>query len=85
MPLMNGCFWTVVLKTPESPLDFKEIKLANPKGNHQQLFIGRTDTKAETPILWTPDAKNGLTGKDSDAGKDWRQEEKGMTEDEMVG
>ena len=60
----------VLEKALESLLDCKEIKPVNPKGNHQQLFIGRTDTKAETPILWTPDAKNGLTGKDSDAGKD---------------
>ena len=84
--LKNQCFWTVVLeKTFESPLDFKEIQPVNPKGNQSWLFIGRTDVEAETPILWPPDAKNWLIGKDTDAGKDWRQEEKGMTEDEMVG
>ena len=81
----NWCFWTVVLETTlESPLDWKEIKPINPKGNQSWIFIGRTDAEAETPILWPPDAKNWLTGKDSDAGKDWGQEEKGMTEDEMV-
>ena len=80
----NWCFWTVVLeKTLESPLDCKEIKPVNPKGNQSWIFTGRTD--AEALILWPPDAKNWLIGKDSDAGKDWRQEEKGMTEDEMVG
>ena len=80
-----GCFWTVVLeKTPESPLDSKEIKPVNPKGNQPWLFIGRTDAEAEALILWPPDAKNRLTGKDPAAGKDWRWE-KGMTEDEMVG
>ena len=84
--LKNWCFWTVVLdKTLESPLDCKEIKQVNPKGNQSWLFIGRTDAEAETPKLWPPDAKNCLTGKDRDAGKDWRQEEKGTTEDEMVG
>ena len=72
-------------KTLESPLDSKEIKSVNPKGNQPWIFIGRTDADAEAPILWLPDAKNGLIGKDPDAGKDWRQEEKGMTEDEMVG
>ena len=78
----NWCFWTVVLeKTLESPLDCTEIKPVNPKGNQSWIFIGRTDD--ETPILWPPDAKNWLTGKDTDAGKDWRQE-KGTTEDEMV-
>ena len=82
----NWCFWNVVLeKTLESPLDCKEIKPVNPKGNQSWIFIGRSDTEAETPILWPPDAKNWLIGKDSDAGKNWRQEEKGMTEDEMVG
>ena len=82
----NWCFWTVVLeKTPESPLDCKEIKLFNPKGNQSCIFTGRTDAKAEAPILWPPDAKKWLIGKDPDAGKDWRQEEKGTTEDEMVG
>ena len=80
----NWFFWTVVLKTLESPLDCKEIKPVHPKGNQSWIFIGRTDAKAETPILWPPDAKNWLTGKDPDAGKDWRQE-KGMTEDAMVG
>ena len=82
----NWCFWTVVLeKTLESPLDCKEIQPVHPKGNKLWIFIGRTDAEAETPILWPPDAKNWLIGKDPDAGKDWRQEEKGMTEDEMVG
>ena len=84
--LKNWCFWTVVLeKTLESPLDCKEIKAVNPKGNQSWIFIGRTDVEAETPILWPPDAKNWLIKKDPDAGKDWRQEEKGTTEDEMVG
>ena len=78
--------WTVVLeKTLESPLDCKEIKPVNPKGNQSWIFIGRTDAEAEAPILWPPDANNWLTGKDPDAGKDRRQEEKGITEDEMVG
>ena len=82
----NWCFWTVVLeKTLESPLDFKEIQPVNPKGNQSWLFIGRTDAEAETPILWPPDAKNWLIGKDPNAGKGWGQEEKGTTEDEMVG
>ena len=81
----DWCFWTVVLeKTLESPLDCKEIKPVNPKGNQSWIFIGRTDAEAEAPILWPPDVKNWLTGKDPDAGRDWRQE-KGMTEDEMVG
>ena len=80
----NQCFWTVVLeKTLGSPLDCKEIQAVNPKGNKPWIFIGRSD--AEAPILWAPDAKNWLTGKEADAGKDWRQEEKGTTEDEMVG
>ena len=80
----NWCFWTVVLeKTLESPLDSKEIQPVHPKWNQSWIFIGRTD--AEALILWPPDAKNWLIGKDSDAGKDWRQEEKGMTEDEMAG
>ena len=80
----NWCFWTVLLeKTLESPLDCKEIQPINPKGNQSWIFIGRTD--AETPILWPPDVKNWLIGKDPDDGKDWRQEERGMTEDEMVG
>ena len=82
----NWCFWTVVLeKTLESPLDCKEIQLVHPKGNQSWIFIGRTDAKAEAPTLWPPDAKNWLIWKDPDAGKDWRWEEKGMTEDEMVG
>ena len=82
----NWCFWTVVLeKTLESPLDSKEIKLVNPKGNQFSIFIGRTDAEAETPVLWPPDVKNWLIWKDPDGGKDWRWEEKGMTEDEMVG
>ena len=82
----NCCFLTVVLEnTLESPLDCKEIQPILPKGNQSWIFIGRTDAKAETPILRPPDAKNWLSGKDPDAGKDWRQEEKGMTEDEIVG
>ena len=81
----NWCFWTVVLeKTLESPLDSKEIKPVNPKGNKSRIFIGRTDAEVETPIFWLPDVKNWLVGKDPDAGKDWRLEEKGMTADEMV-
>ena len=84
--LNNWFFWTVVLeKTLESPLDFKEIQPVNPKGNQSWIFIGRTDAKAEAPILWAPDVKNWLIGKDPDAGKDWRQKEKGTIEDEMVG
>ena len=80
----NWCFLTVVLeKTLENPLESKKIKLVNPKENQSWIFIGRTDTDA--PILWPPDAKNWLTGKDPDAGKDSRWEEKGMTKDEMVG
>ena len=82
----NWCFWTSVLeRTLESPLDCKEIKPVHPKGNQSWIFIGRTDAEAEAPILWPPDLKNGLTGQDPDAGKDWRQEEKGTTEDKMVG
>ena len=82
----NWCFWTVVLeKTLESPLDCKEIQPVNPKGNQSWIFIGRTDAEAETLILWPPDSRNWRTGKDPDAGKDWRQEEKRTTEDEMVG
>ena len=72
-------------KTLESPLDCKEIQPVQPKGNQSWMFIGRTDAEAETPVLWPPDVKNWLTGKDPDAGKDWRWEEKGTTEDEMVG
>ena len=82
----NWFFWTVVLeKTLESPLDCKEIKPVNPKENQSWIFTGRTDAEAEGPILWSPDVKNWLIGKDSDAGKYWTQEDKGMTEDEMVG
>ena len=82
----NWCCWMVVLeKTLESPLHCKEIQPVHPKGNQSWIFTGRTDAEAETPILWLPDAKNWLIGKDPDTGKDWRQEEKGMTEDEIVG
>ena len=82
----NWCFWTVVLeKTPESPLDCKEIQLVHPKRDQSWVFVGRTDVEAETPILWPPDAESWLIGKDSDAGRDWGQEEKGTTEDEMAG
>ena len=82
----NWCLWIVVLeKTLESPLDCKEIQPVNLKGNQSWIFIGRTDAEAEAPILWPPDAKNWLLGKDPNAGKDWRQEEKRTTEDEMVG
>ena len=80
----NLYFWTVVLETLESPLDSNEIKPVNTNGNQSWIFIGRTDAKAEAPILWPPDVKNWLIGKDPDAGKDWRQEEKGMIKDEMV-
>ena len=84
--LKNWCFWTVRLeKTLERPLDSKEIKSVNPKRNQSWIFIGRTDAEAETLIFWLPDAKNCLVGKDSFAKKDWRQEERGTTEDEMVG
>ena len=83
--LKNWCLQTVVLeKTLESPLDCK-IKPVNPKGNQSWIFTGRTDAEAEAPMLWPPEAKSQLIRKDSDAGKEWRQEEKGMTEDEMVG
>ena len=79
----NWCFWIMVLKkTLESPLDCKDIKPVNPKRNKPWIFIGRTD--AEAPILWPPDSKSWLVGKDPDAGKDWRQKEKGVTEDEMI-
>ena len=82
----NWCFWTVVLeKTLESPLDCKEIQPVHPKGNQSWIFIGRTYVEAETPILWPPDEKNWLLGKDPDTGKDWRQEEKVTTEDKMTG
>ena len=84
--LKNLCFWTVAFeKTLESALDCKETQPVNPKGNKSWVFIGRTDAKAEAPILWPPDAKNRLVGKDPDAGKDWGQEEKGITEDKIVG
>ena len=83
--LKNWCFWTVVLeKTLESPLDCREIRPVHPKGNQSWVFIGRTDAEAETPILWPPDAKSWLIGKDPDAGRDWGQEKKGTTEDEML-
>ena len=82
----NWCFWTVVLeKTLENPLDCEEIPPVYPRRNQSRIFIGRSDAKAEVPILSPPDAKNWLTRNDPHAGKDWRQEEKGMTEDEMVG
>ena len=82
----NWCFWTVELEQPrESPLDCKEIKPVHPKGTQSWVFIEGTDAEAEAPILWPPGVKSWLTGKDLDAGKDWRQEEKGMTDDEMVG
>ena len=84
--LKNWCFWTVVLeKTLESPLDCKEIQLVHPKGDQSWVFVGRTNVEAETPVLWPPDAKSWLIWKDPDAGKDWGQKEKGMTEDEMSG
>ena len=82
----NWCFCIVVLeKTLESPLDFKEIEPVNPRGNQSWIFIGRTDAEAETVILWPSDGKNWLIWKDPDSGKDWRQEEKATTEDEMAG
>ena len=84
--LKNWCFWTVVLeKALESPLDCKEIQPVHPKGDQSWIFTGRTDAAAETPILWSLDAKNWLIGKDPDAGKDWSQEEKRMTENMIVG
>ena len=84
--LKNWCFWTVVLeKTLESPLDFKEIQPVHSKGDQSWVFIGRTDAEAETPILWPSDVKNWLIWKYPDAGKELKQEAKGMTEDEMVG
>ena len=83
--LKNWCFWAVVLeKTLESPLDSKEIKPVNYKGNQTWIFIGSTNVEAEAPILWSPDAKSPLIGKDPDSGKDWMQKEKGVTEDEMA-
>ena len=82
----SWCFWTVVLeKTLENPLGCKEIKPVHPKGDRSWVFMGRTDVEAETPILWPPDGKNWHTWKDNDTRKDWSQEEKWMTEDEMVG
>ena len=84
--LKTWCFWTVMLeKTLESPLDCKEIQPVHPKGEQSWVFIGRTDAEAEAPILCLPDVKNWLIWKDPDAGKYWREEEKGKTEDEMVG
>ena len=82
----NWCSWTVVLgKTLQSPLECKEIQPVHPKGDQTWVFIGKTDVEAETPILWPPDTKSWLISKDRDAGKDWRREEKGMTEDELIG
>ena len=82
----NWCFWTMVLeKTLESPLDFKEIQPVHPKGDQSWVFIGRTDVEAETPKFWPPNVKSWLIGKDPNAGRDWGQEEKGTTEDEMDG
>ena len=84
--LKNWCFWTVVLeKTLESPLDCKEIQSVHPKGDQSWVFIRRTDIEAEIPILWPPDSKSWLIGKDPNTGRDWGQEEKGTTEDEMAG
>ena len=81
----NWCFWTVVLETTlESPLDYKEIQPGHPKGDQSWVFIERTDAETETPVLWPPDAKSWLIGKDPDPGRDWGQEEKGTIEDEMV-
>ena len=83
--LKNRCFWIMVLeKTLESPLDCREIKSINPKGNQPWIFIGRTDAKVEAPVFWSPNGKSRLTGKDPDAGKDWRPKEKEMPEDNMV-
>ena len=81
----NLCFWTVVLKTLESPLDCKEIQPIHPKGDQSWVFIGRTNVETETPIFWPPDAKSWLIGKDPDAGKDWWHEEKRTTEDNLIG
>ena len=84
--LKNWCFWTVVLdETFESPLDRKEIQPVDPKGNLYWIFTGRTDAEAETSIIWPPDGKNLLIWKDPNAGKDWRQEEKGVAEAKMIG
>ena len=86
IPPKNWCFWTVVLeKTLASPLDCKDIQPVHPKGDQSWVFIGRTDAKAETPILWPPHGKSWFIGKDPDAGRDWGQEEKETTEDEMAG
>ena len=86
LALKNWCFWTVVLeKTLGTPLDFKEIQPVHPKGDQSWVFIGKIDAEAETPIFWPPDAKSWLIWKDPDVGKDWEQEEKRMTKDEMVG
>ena len=85
-PSKDWCFWTVVLeKTLESHLDYKEIQPVNPKGNQCWIFTERTDAEADIPVFWPPDAKSQLIRKDPDAGKDWRQEEKGTTEYEIVG
>ena len=81
----NWCLWTVVLKTLESPLDCKEVQPVHSEGDQPWVFFGGNDAKAEAPVLWPPHAKSRLIGKDSDAGRDWRQEEKGTTEDEMAG
>ena len=82
----NWCFWTVVSeKTFESPLDWKDIQPVHPKGNQSWIFFGRTDAEAKAPVFWPSDAKSWVIGKHPHAGKDWRQEEKGITEDEMVG
>ena len=84
--LKNWCFWTVELeKSPESPLDYKEIQPVHPKGDQSWMFIGRTDAETETPIFWPPHAKSWLIGKEPDPGRDWGQEKKGLTEDEMAG
>jgi len=83
--LKNWCFWTVMKKILESPLDCKEIQPVHPKGNHSWVFIGKTDAEAEVPTLWPPDVKNQPIWKDPDAGKDWRREKNVTTEDEMVG
>ena len=83
--MKDWCFWTVVLeKTPENILDYKEIQPIHPKGDQAWVFIGRADAEVETPILWPPNVKNWLICKDPDAGKDWRREDKGTTEDEMI-
>ena len=83
--LKNWCFWTGVGEDFESPLDYKDIQPVHPKGDQSWIFFGRTDAEAKVLILWPPDGKNQLIGEDPDAGKDWEKEEKGMTEEEMVG